>query len=80
MNKHIGSNFNDFLKEEIINEVIEAIANKIINTEVLEIISKDKNLKNKVIDGVIERLFGKGKVSWLLKAGVKGYLAYNYRI
>jgi len=78
------------MTEKELNKVINFIVNHevycnkegswIAYLRLLGEVKHDKDLKNKVIDGVIKKLFGNNKVSWLMRIAIKGYLKYNYGI
>lgn len=69
----------------LINDVIVGILNNEANKGTLkvqlEMIKKNKDLKNRVIDGVFDKLFSKdSKIGWWAKTSAKIYLSYKYGI
>lgn len=72
---------NQRLIKEIIDSIFNGEKNRGVLKQQLNAIKKDKDLKDRVVDGVFDKLFPNWKVvnRWV-KTSVKLWLYYNYGI
>ena len=76
----VDSKTNQKILETVITDIVTGKRTKEDYSEVLSNIKKDKKLKNYLVDTVVEKVFGKGKLSFLIKMAAKVYLSTKFGI
>lgn len=78
--QYIGFCFKEDLViiDNLIDEITHGKKTKEDYKNVLNVIKKDKKLKNYLIDKVVDKIFGKGKLSFLIKISIKLYLSTKF--